>query len=123
MRRSPVSTNASVRSRMKNYDVIVDEDAENDIYEIYRYIASNDSFDAADLVYAGIRKTCGTLKTLPLRGNIPSELFDIGVVEFREVHYKPFRIIYSIDSSTVSIHCVLDGRRDIQTILQERLLR
>ncbi len=108
---------------MKKYDVIFDGDAEDDIFEIYRYIAFNDSFDAADRVIAGIRKTVGTLKTLPLRGNIPTELFEIGVVEFRELHYKPFRILYSIESSTVSIHCVLDGRRDIQTILQERLLR
>jgi toxin ParE1/3/4 len=54
---------------------------------------------------------------------IPLELFEIGVVEFRELHDKPYRIIYSAESTTVFVRCVLDCRRDIQTILQERLLR
>ena len=108
---------------MKKYDVVIDLDAENDIFDIYTYIAINDSVEKADRIYAALRKTCNKLKTLPFRGNIPTELFDIGVIEFRELHYKPYRIFYSIDSSKVSIHCVLDGRRDIQTILQERLLR
>ena len=108
---------------MKKYDVVIDIDAENDIFEIYRYIAINDSVEKADRIYAELRKTCNKLKTLPFRGHVPTELFDIGVIEFRELHYKPYRIFYSIESSKVSIHCILDGRRDIQTILQERLLR
>jgi toxin ParE1/3/4 len=108
---------------MKKYDVVIDVEAENDIFAIYTYIAINDSVEKADKVYDALRKTCNKLKTLPLRGHIPSELFDIGVVEFRELYYKPYRVFYSIDSNIVSIHCVIDGRRDIQTILQERLLR
>lgn len=108
---------------MKKYEVVIDDEAENDIFAIYTYIAVNDSIEKADKFYAALRRTCNTLKSLPLRGHIPSELFDIGVVEFRELHYKPYRIFYSIDSTIVSIHCVIDGRRDIQTILQERMLR
>jgi toxin ParE1/3/4 len=108
---------------MKKYDVVIDVDAENDIFDIYTYIATNDSVEKADRIYAALRKTCNKLKTFPFRGHIPTELFDIGVIEFRELHYKPYRIFYSIESSIVSIHCVIDGRRDIQTILQERLLR
>jgi hypothetical protein len=30
---------------------------------------------------------------------------------------------YPLESTTVYVHCVTDGRRDIQDILQERLLR
>lgn len=59
----------------------------------------------------------------PLGATPPTELFDIGVLEFRELHHNPYRIIYSVESATVYVHCVLDGRRDIETILQERLLR
>ena len=60
---------------------------------------------------------------MPLRGHIPSELFEIGVVEFREINYQPYRIFYSIEINNVLVHCILDGRRDVQTILQERSLR
>ena len=108
---------------MKEYNVIVDIDAEDDLFGIYSYIALNDSIERADKLYTLLRRTCYKLKTLPLRGNIPPELFDIGVTEFREIHLKPYRIIYSIEYTTVYIHCILDGRRDVQTILQERLLR
>ena len=112
-----------MRSRMREYNVQVDVEAEEDLFEIYTYVALNDSVERADKLFSALRRTCYKLKTLPLRGNIPRELFEIGVTEFRELHYKPYRIIYSIDSTAVYVHCILDGRRDIQTILQERLLR
>jgi toxin ParE1/3/4 len=108
---------------MKKYDVIFDQDAEDDLFDIYVFVAMNDSVERADRLFTALRRTCLKLRKLPLRGNIPSELFEIGVTEFRELHYKPYRVIYSLESTTVYVHCVLDGRRDIQTILQERLLR
>lgn len=108
---------------MKTYDVIFDKDAEDDLFDIYTFVAMSDSVEGADRLLSALRRTCQKLRTLPLRGKIPAELFQIGVVEFREPHYKPYRVIYSLQSRTVYVHCVLDGRRDIQTILQERLLR
>jgi len=108
---------------MKKYDVIFDQDAEEDLFDIYTYVAMNDSVERADRLLRALRQTCQTVRRPPLRGNIPTELFQIGVVEFRELHHKPYRVIYSLESTTVYVHCVLDGRRDIQTILQERLLR
>ena len=108
---------------MKNYDVMFDNDAEDDLFDIYAFVAMNDSVESPDRLFAALRRTCLKLRKFPLRGKIPMELFEIGVTEFRELHYKPYRIIYSLESKTVCVHCVLDGRRDIQTILQERLLR
>jgi toxin ParE1/3/4 len=108
---------------MKKYDVIFDHDAEDDLFDIYAFVATNDSVEKADRLLVALRRTCLKLRKLPLRGNIPTELFEIGVTEFRELHYKPYRVIYSLESTTIYVHCVLDGRRDIQTILQERLLR
>ena len=108
---------------MKKYDVIFDQDAEDDLFDIYAFVAMNDSVERADRLFAALRRTCLQIRKLPHRGNIPTGLFEIGVTEFRELHYKPYRIIYSLESATVYVHCMLDGRRDIQTILQERLLR
>lgn len=108
---------------MKKYDVIFDQDAEEDLFDIATFAAVNDSGEGADRLLSALRQTCQTVRRPPLRGNIPTELFQIGVIEFRELHYKPYRVIYSLESTTVYVHCVLDGRRDIQTILQERLLR
>lgn len=108
---------------MKKYNVLFDVDAEDDLFDIYRYVALYDSFEHADKLLTSLKKACFKLKFFPHRGNVPLELFEIGVVEFREVRYKPYRILYSIESTLVLVHCILDGRRDIQTILQDRLLR
>ncbi len=108
---------------MKKYDVIFDEDAEDDLFDIYAFVALNDSIELADGLFAALRRTCSKLRTFPLRGNIAPELLEIGVKDFRELHYKTYRVIYSLESSTVHVHCVLEGRREIQTVLQERLLR
>ena len=108
---------------MKTYNVIFDQDAEDDIFDIYAFVAMNDSVERADKLLDALRQTCLRLRKFPPRGNTVSELFDIGVLEFRELHYKPYRIIYSFESTTVYVHCILDGRRDILDLLQERLLR
>jgi len=112
-----------LHSKMKRYNVYIDIEAEGDLFDIYGYVALNDSTESADKLFSSLRRTCHKLKALPQRGNYPLELFEIGITEFREIRYKPYRIFYSIESTSVYIHCVLDGRRDVQTILQERLLR
>ena len=108
---------------MKKYDVRVDTDGEDDLFDIYSYVALNDSIERADRLYEALKRVCYSLRTAPRRGHIPPELRDIGVAQFREVRYKPYRIFYSIEGKAVTIHCVLDGRRDMQTLLEERLLR
>lgn len=105
------------------FEVVVSADAERDIEEIYRYIAEHDSVAHADRVLAGIEKAYVSLTSSPTRGNYPKELVALGLKEYREVHFKPYRIIYRVTARRVVLHCVLDGRRDMQPLLQGRLLR
>ncbi len=70
-----------------------------------------------------VEDTIQKLESHPMCGHIPPELERIGVLEFREVHYKPYRIIYEVYKSEVFVYCVLDGRRDMQELLQKRILR
>lgn len=99
------------------------EDAEKDLLDIYQYIAVNDSVEQADRLLDHLEETVQKLETFPMRGHIPPELERIGVLDFKEIHCKPFRIIYEIRKSEVFVHCVLDGRRDLQELLQKRVLR
>ena len=108
---------------MRKYDVRVDIDAEDDLFDIYRYVALNDSIEQAGRLFGDLRGACYSLRTLSRRGHVPSELQTIGVTQFREIRFKPYRIFYSLEGTSVIIHCVLDGRRDMQTLLAERLLR
>lgn len=105
------------------YQVYIIADAEDDIFGIYRYIARNDSIQKAETVLKNIEDKIYVLSEFANRGHIPPELDRIGINEYREIHYQSYRIIYQVIESDVFIHCVLDERRDLEDLLQERLLR
>lgn len=108
---------------IKKFSVFMVEDAEQDLFDIYRYVAANDSAEKAERLLDNIEKTIGRLETVPQRGHYPAELQQIGVRDYREIFFKPYRIIYQTIESNVYVHCVLDGRRDLQDLLEERLMR
>lgn len=105
------------------FKVFLVEDAERDIEDIYRYIAEHDSIENAGRVVNALEQLCARLAELPQRGNIPKELRGLGITEYREVHHNPYRVIYRVFERRVVIYAVLDGRRDMQSLLQIRLLR
>ena len=105
------------------YRVYIIVEAENDIFSIYQYVAINDSIRKAEILLNNIEERISSLSELANRGHIPPELESIGIHDYREIHFKPYRIIYQIIESDVFIHCVLDSRRDLEDLLQERLLR
>lgn len=106
-----------------NFQVLLVQEAEDDLFEIYKYILDNDSATSADYVILKIEEVCLSLGELPQRGHIPPELDRISISNFLELHFKPYRIIYEIEGKKVFIHCILDGRRDLQDLLERRLLR
>lgn len=108
---------------MKRYRVRITEEAEQDLIDIYRYVATHDSVEKAAYVLDQLESLCSSLAELPLRGHIPPELDRIGVRNYLEVHFKPYRVIYEVIRQDVFIHCVLDGRRDMQSLLERRLVR
>ena len=108
---------------MKKFKVLIDPQAKKDLQEIFLFVATNDSFSATDKLLNVLEKTCYKLEVYPERGHIPQELRQTGIKRYLEIHYKPYRIIYEIDNKLIYIHSILDGRRNIQEILSERLLR
>lgn len=98
-------------------------DAEQDIEELYAYAAQHDSPGKASKLPDNIEQTILSLASTPMRGHYPPELEQIGVFDFREVFFKPYRIIYAVAKADIYVHCILDGRRDLQDLLQQRLLR
>jgi toxin ParE1/3/4 len=105
------------------YQVFITGDAEQDTLDLYDYISSSDSKESADYVYKNIKQNCVGLIDFPLKGHYPPELERIGITEYREIHFKLYRIIYQVTGDKVFVHCVFDGRRDLQEILERRLLR
>ena len=105
------------------YEVVIDLLAKADLIEIYHYVSANDGIPNADKLLDALEETCYKLGKFPERGHIPPELRQTGIKNYLEIHYKPYRIIYEIEEGLIYIHCVIDGRRNIQEILSYRLLR
>ena len=55
---------------MKNYKVHLVIDAEYDLFEIYKFIATNDSKNIAIKIINNIENVCFSLKDYPDRGHL-----------------------------------------------------
>jgi toxin ParE1/3/4 len=98
------------------------KDALRDLEELYDYIALHDTPRKADYFLDKIEKTFSNLSEPPERGAYPKELLALGIREYREIFFKPYRIIYRIMKKKVFVLLIVDGRRDMQSLLQRRLL-
>lgn len=105
------------------YEVLLTEDAEIDLQELYEYIAHSDSIRAADHVLDRLEEVASTLSKDPLRGSTPKELRSLGLSEYRQAFFKPYRAVYRVLEERVVIHLIVDGRRNMQSLLSRRLLR
>ncbi len=94
----------------------------HDLESLVEYIAM-ESPDSAGQVLDRLERKASTLSTQSARGRIVPELREIGVLHYHELVEKPWRIVYRIEASQVFVLAVLDSRRDLQTLLLERLVR
>jgi toxin ParE1/3/4 len=104
------------------YEVSLTKDAERDLEEIYLHIAEHDSRASADHVLDRLVKATEALKTSPDRGSHVDELRALGISEYRQIFFKPYRLIYRVHSKRVIIYMIADGRRDMESLLARRLL-
>jgi toxin ParE1/3/4 len=106
-----------------SFSVLLTDDAIRDLEELYDYIDQHDVPGKADYVLEQIEKVFSSLSENPRRGVYPKELVSIGIKEYREIFLKPYRIIYRIIENNVFVLLIVDGRRNMQELLQRRLLQ
>ena len=108
--------------RPTRYEVLLTQGAEQDLESIHDYIAEFDSLANANHVLDALMDVVGSLSRFPERGSYPKELVGLGIKEYRQTFFKPYRVIYRVTGSRVVIYLIADGRRDMQTVLARRLL-
>ena len=104
------------------FGVFLTADAASDLDELYQYIAVHDSPGKADQVLIHFEKIFDSLAELPERGVFPSELLALGIRDYREIFFKPYRVIYRVADEAVYVLLIADGRRNMQSLLQRRLI-
>ena len=107
---------------IQTHTVFLTQDAVNDLDAIHDYIFDHDSPERAAYVVDKIEETFQSLSLFPERGGYPVELLAVGIKEYREVFFKPYRIVYRVLNNEVYVMMIVDGRRDLNTLLLRRLL-
>lgn len=102
--------------------VFLTDDAAHDLSELHDYISRHDTPGKADYVLEQLEKAFASLAESPERGAYPQELLHLGIREYREIFFKPYRMIYRVLDGGVYVLLIADGRRDMQSLLQRRLL-
>lgn len=104
------------------FEVLLTEGAEQDLESIHDYISDFDSVANANYVLDQLMEVVESLSRFPERGSYPKELVALGIKEYRQTLFKPYRVIYRITGSQVVVYLIADGRRDMQSVLARRLL-
>jgi toxin ParE1/3/4 len=104
------------------FAVLLTNDAARDLDALYDYMARHDAPQEADSVLEQIEKAFFRLSEFPERGVYPKELPALGIRDYREVFFKPYRILYRVMDKNVFVLLIADGRRDLHSLLQRRLL-
>ena len=108
--------------RPTRYVVLLTEGAEQDVEALYDYIAEFDSVANANHVLDRLMEVVDGLAQFPERGSYPQELVALGIKDYRQTAFKPYRVIYRVLGNRVVIYLIVDGRRDMQAVLARRLL-
>lgn len=104
------------------YQVLLTAGAEQDLEAIHDYIAEFDSLASADRVLDESMAVVSRLSRFPERGSYPKELAVLGIKEYRQTAFKPYRVIYRVLGDQVIVYLIADGRHDMQSVLARRLL-
>ena len=108
---------------MLAHKVVLTQDTETDLEAIYDYIAEYDCAENAYYVLDELLKTANNLSHFPKKGSIPKELLDLGNRDYCQTLFNSYRLIYKIIYQQIVIFLITDGRRDMQALLTQHLLR
>jgi toxin ParE1/3/4 len=104
------------------FEVLLTGGAGQDLEAIHDYISEFDCVANANYVLDELMDVVESLSKFPERGSYPKELVSLGIKEYRQTFFKPYRVIYRVTGSQVIVYLIADGRRDMQSVLARRLL-
>ena len=103
-------------------EVEVSPFAQDDFNEIIEYYSSY-SQDYVETTISEFEENVMSLQQHPKSGRIIPELERQGITQYRELIQGYYRIVYKISKDKVVILTVVDGRRNFEEIIIEKLSR
>jgi plasmid stabilization system protein ParE len=106
----------------RRYDVRWPAAAARDLDDLITFVARESPENGRRLL-AKLHAAARSLERHPTRDRIVPELMHFGILRWRELIVRPYRLVYRAGRRSVVVLAVFDGRRDLEDILLERLLR
>ena len=103
-------------------EVEVSPFAQDDLNEIIEYYSSY-SQDYVETTISEFEENVMSLQQHPRSGRIIPELEKQGITQYRELIQGYYRIVYKISKDKVIILTVIDGRRNFEEVIIEKLSR
>ncbi len=104
------------------FGVLLTDGAEQDLEAIHDYTSEFDCAANANYVLDQLMDVVESLSRFPERGSYPKELVGLGIKEYLQTFFKPYRVIYRVTGSQVIVYLIADARRNMQSVLARRLL-
>ena len=95
--------------------------AEKDLRNIIEYISVDSHHDALKILKK-IQQSASSLYTVPERGRIVPELQDQGILQYRAIVIRPWRLIYRIAEREIVVLSFIGSRMNVEDILLNRLI-
>lgn len=108
---------------MKRHRVVMSSSASDDVANLLGLALSTSTLEVAQALDRLVDAALRSLETLGQRGRTVPELRRRGITTYRELIRRPYRIIYRMASDEVWVLAVVDGRRDLEELLYERVRR
>ena len=106
-----------------SFTVVILKSAEQDIKALKHYVARQFGSETWQSSLKTLKESIQNLQTYPYAGKVPDELHALNPGQYRQIISGMNRIIYEIRQETIYIHLVCDNRRDMQDLLNRRIMR
>jgi toxin ParE1/3/4 len=103
--------------------VVILDSAQADLHALRRYMVKNFSASTWQTTYNKLKTAIRNLAEFPYMGSIPPELEAVNLTQYRQLLSGMNRIIYEVRGDTVYVHIIADTRRNMQSLLIDRLVR
>lgn len=106
-----------------HFRVVILNAAEQDLKALRTYLLKHFSIETWHTSYAKIKEAILRLQSFPQAGVIPEEIEKLHLSQYRQVLSGMNRIIYEIRHDIVYVHAIVDTRKNMTSLLTQRLLR
>lgn len=105
-----------------SFNIVFLKSAEQDVKALKHYLLRQFGTKTWQSSLAKLKESIQALQTQPHAGKVPDELRALNSGQYRQIISGMNRIIYEIRKETIYIHIVCDNRRDMQSLLNQRIM-